>query len=175
MKSNGSKFSKLLAGLVAASAIMPAIGVVNTSAMEEKDTSFMKGVDTTMKYTEITSKFIPKINIDGLNSSDVVEALHQLVPSALALLSVEGHFQEPSIKIDDYLTNRCLDNRLPDKVYSLLMLAITPRGGNDPNFKLATAITKRDEQSKVLAKLIEELARNYCKVNLGLENIKTIF
>ena len=34
MKSNGSKFSKLIAGLVAASSIMPIVGV-NTSAMEE--------------------------------------------------------------------------------------------------------------------------------------------
>ena len=167
MKSNGSKFSKLIAGLVAASAIMPAMGFVSTSAMEHVE--FNKAQD---EYFKMKAEFCEKYpDVNGLNSDRVVETISSRIEPAMAEVAVQRWRSNPALNINDALEQACHDKNLIHSMAGLIyptIISLPDNGGrgpddNDPNMKLWKVLFDGSQLSTDLQKLIKDVAINYCK------------
>ena len=154
IKSNGSKFSKLLAGLVAASAIMPAIGGVSTSAMENEIDEFTKERNAIFNEVTLHAQFV-----DGISNNDIFALLVKIVPNAIReIADRESRQRDPAYPCRVALENACTNQNLKYYVSNQLIDCLTKRG-NNPRMQLWDQINENGD----LEEIIKKMAVLHCK------------
>ena len=157
MKSNRSK---LIAGLVAASSIIPAIGV-STSAMEGGHAVID---EATRKLNEMCDKFAAKPQlIDSCTNIDIFNTLEEKVRHSMQDKATEEWSILKGQRYDKLLKNASKDEMLPRWVAK--PYAIDGRNAG-PHIDLYNKIMQNAE----IQNLIYEIAENYCE-RLKISNV----